>query len=43
VESPVDQVLDQHLTRPEEELEEEEEIAKHKATFLDAPKDWKQP
>jgi hypothetical protein len=31
-------VLDQHLARPEEEPEEEEEITKHKATFLDALK-----
>jgi hypothetical protein len=32
----VDQVLDQHLTRPEEEPEEEEKVAEHKATILDA-------
>jgi hypothetical protein len=31
----VDQVLDQHLTRPEEE-----EDAEHKATFLDELKEW---
>jgi hypothetical protein len=31
-------VLDQHLTRPEEEPEEEEQVAEHKATFLDALK-----
>jgi hypothetical protein len=30
----VDQVLDHHLTRPEEE----EEVSEHKATFLDALK-----
>jgi hypothetical protein len=29
-------MLDQHLTRPEEEPEEEEEVAEHKTTFLDA-------
>jgi hypothetical protein len=29
-------VLDQHATRPEEEPKEEEEVAEHKATFLDA-------
>jgi hypothetical protein len=34
----VNQVLDQHLTRLEEEPEEEEEVAEHKATFLDALK-----
>jgi hypothetical protein len=33
----VDHMLDQHLTR-REEPEEEEEIAEHKATFLDALK-----
>jgi hypothetical protein len=33
----VDQVLHQHLTRPEEQ-EGEEEVAEHKATFLDALK-----
>jgi hypothetical protein len=32
----VNQVLNQQLTRPEEELEEEEEIAEHKPTFLNA-------
>jgi hypothetical protein len=32
----VDQALDQHLTRPEEEPEGE--VAEHKATFLDALK-----
>jgi hypothetical protein len=26
------------LTRPQEETEEEEEVAEHKATFWDAPK-----
>jgi hypothetical protein len=31
----VDQVLDQHLTRPDEE---EQEVSEHKATFLDALK-----
>jgi hypothetical protein len=31
-------MLDQHLTRPEEEPEEEDEVAGHKATFLDALK-----
>jgi RNA-binding protein YlmH len=34
----VDQVLGQHLTRPKEKPEEEEEVAEHKATFLDASK-----
>jgi hypothetical protein len=34
----VDQVLDQHLTRPEEESESEEEVAEHKTTFWDALK-----
>jgi hypothetical protein len=34
----VDQVLDLHFTRPQEEPEEEEEVAEHKATFLDAEK-----
>jgi hypothetical protein len=34
----VDQVLDQHLTRPEEESEEQEEVAECKAEFLDALK-----
>jgi hypothetical protein len=34
----VDQVLDQYLARPEDEPEEEEEVAEHKATFLDALK-----
>jgi hypothetical protein len=33
----VDQVLDQHLTRPEEP-KEEKEVAEHKATFFDALK-----
>jgi hypothetical protein len=33
----VDQVSDQHLTRPEEP-EQEEEVAEHKATFLDVQK-----
>jgi hypothetical protein len=31
-------MLDQHLTRPEEP-EEEEEVAEHEATFLDAMKE----
>jgi hypothetical protein len=31
-----DRMLDKHLTRPEKEPEEEEEVAEHKATFLDA-------
>jgi hypothetical protein len=35
----VNQVFDQHSTRPEEEPEEEEEVAKHKVTFLDALKE----
>jgi hypothetical protein len=34
----VNQVLDQHLTKPEEETDEEEEVAEYKVTFLDAPK-----
>jgi hypothetical protein len=29
----VDQMLDQHLTKSEEEPEEEEGVAEHKATF----------
>jgi hypothetical protein len=29
-------VLDQHLTRLEEELKEEEEVLKYKTMFLDA-------
>jgi hypothetical protein len=32
----VNQVLDEHFTRPEEEPEEE--VSEHKATFLDALK-----
>jgi hypothetical protein len=32
-------VLDQPLTRPDEEPEKEEEVAKHEATFLDAMKE----
>jgi hypothetical protein len=31
-------VVDPHLARPEEEPEEEEEVAEHRATFLDALK-----
>jgi hypothetical protein len=31
-------MLDQHLTRPEEDQEEEEEVAEHEVTFLDALK-----
>jgi hypothetical protein len=31
-------MLDEHFTRPEEEPEEEEEVAEHKATFLDSLK-----
>jgi hypothetical protein len=34
----VHQVLDQHMNRPEEEPEEDKEVAEHKATFLDALK-----
>jgi hypothetical protein len=34
----VDHVLDQRLTRPEEESEEKGDVAEHKATFLDAVK-----
>jgi hypothetical protein len=34
----VNQVLDQHSARPEEEPEKEEEVTEHKATFLDALK-----
>jgi hypothetical protein len=34
----VNQVLEQHLTKPGEETDEEEEVAEHKATFLDTPK-----
>jgi hypothetical protein len=34
----VDQVLDQQLTRSEEEPEGDKEVAEHKATFLDALK-----
>jgi hypothetical protein len=34
----VDWLLDQHLTRPEEEPEKEEEVAEYKATFSDALK-----
>jgi hypothetical protein len=34
----VDQVLDLHLIRPEEEPEEEKEVAEHKAVFLEALK-----
>jgi hypothetical protein len=34
----VEHVLDKHLTRPEEGPEEEEEVAEHKATFLDTMK-----
>jgi hypothetical protein len=34
----VRKISDQHLTRPEEEPEEEEEVAKHKVTFLDTMK-----
>jgi hypothetical protein len=34
----VEQVSDQHLTRAEDGLEEEKEVAEHKATFLDALK-----
>jgi hypothetical protein len=37
----VDQVSDQHLTRSEEEPEEEEEAAEHKGTILDALKGLK--
>jgi hypothetical protein len=33
-------MLDQNLTRPKEELEEEEEVAEYKVTFLDALKGW---
>jgi hypothetical protein len=32
----INKVLDQHLTRPEEELEEGEEITNHNTTLLDA-------
>jgi hypothetical protein len=32
-------VLDQHLTRPQEEPEEEGKVAGHKATILDALKE----
>jgi hypothetical protein len=35
--SLVDQVSDQYLTRPAEEPEDEEEVAEHKATFLENP------
>jgi hypothetical protein len=35
----VDQVLEQHLTRPEKEPEEE--VAEHNATFLDVLKGFK--
>jgi hypothetical protein len=31
-------VSDKHLTRPEKETEEEEEVAEYKITFFDAPK-----
>jgi hypothetical protein len=34
----VNQVLRQHLSRPEEEPEQEEEVAEHKATLFDALK-----
>jgi hypothetical protein len=34
----VNQVLDQHLARAEEEPEEEEEVAEQKAALLDAQK-----
>jgi hypothetical protein len=37
----VDQVLDQHLTRPQEEAEEEEEVAEYEVTFLNAPRGLK--
>jgi hypothetical protein len=32
-------MLDQHLTRSDEDPEEEEEVAEHEATFLDAVKE----
>jgi hypothetical protein len=34
----INQVIDQHLTRPEDEPVEEEEVVEHKAIFLDALK-----
>lgn len=35
----VDQVLDEQLTKPEEEQKEEEEVSGDKLTFLDALKE----